>query len=159
MSQSDLTSEVMSCTRIWLLPVCFVLLQAVTTTGKQCRYELKLTTGNAKYAGTDDNIYFRIRQGGYWRYLDNSGIDDFERGHTDAFTFEDDCIAKEQLSTTIASILSRGHVQILHCFTNQWLLTKVVLKTVRLPKKESWKCEFPLHAWLKRNDKKALHLY
>ena len=148
----------MSSTRIWLLPVCFVLLQAVTTIGKQCRYELKLTTSNVKYAGTDDNIYFRIREDAGWHYLDNYGNDDFERGNTDTFTFEDDCIEKGR-SQTIASLESRGHTEYFYCFTNHWLVTKIVLKTVGLPKDESWACDWNIRSWVKCRDRKQLRLY
>ena len=59
------------------------------------------------FRGGGGGVIFTREKGGlhlkdaYWHYLDNSDIDDFERGNTDAFTFEDDCIKKSNVPISL----------------------------------------------------------
>ena len=143
-SQNDLSSEVMSCRRIRLLGVCFVLLQAVTASGEKCLYNVKLTTGNRYRAGTDDKIMIRIHEKGKWHSLDNPNHDDFESGNTDTFAFKDDCIDSNQQTT----IGSAGHGRFFVCFSDAWLVTHVWLISVD----HRWMNGWFTHKWLSCHD-------
>lgn len=50
------------------------------------RLQLKITTADVAWAGTDDNVI--IYMGGRHWHLDNPNHDDFERGHTDTFDLD-----------------------------------------------------------------------
>ena len=143
-SQNDLSSEVMSCRRIRLFGVYFVLLQAVTASGEKCLYRVMLTTGNRYRAGTDDKIMIRIHEKGKWHSLDNPNYDDFERGNTDIFVFKDDCIDSNQQTT----IGSAGHGRFFVCFSDAWLVTRVWLTSVD----RRWKNGWSIHKWLSCHD-------
>ena len=158
-SPNDLTSAVMSGRRHGFLRLCLVLLPAVAVScrspAKPCKYEVQLETGDEENAGTDDSIHFKIRKDGNWHSLNNDYQDDFERGHVNSFTFEDDCIEKQGCNTE-ATIASEGSAKILYCFSDKWLLTKVVLKTLGRQKSESWECVWKLHKWFWCGDDETL---
>lgn len=52
------------------------------------KYEVKVLTGNATYAGTDAKVYIKIfGENGTAREVElNNGQDSFEKGQTDKFT-------------------------------------------------------------------------
>jgi len=147
-SPNDLTSKDMPGRRLVLLRLCLVLFPAVTTScrgpGNQCKFVLWVTTGNEKSAGTDDNIYFRTHENGYWHNLDIWYRDDFEPGNTDKFNFRDDCVDKEQ-RCKMAGIESVINVQT--CDRRWWLLTNLYLRSSGGPKNDTWHCSWKMHKW------------
>ena len=138
--------------------VCLILLPAVTVScrrgdsgdkPKRCKYELKLTTGSTVDAETDDNIKIQIRDDGPWLNLDNSGVDYFERGHTDTFKFEDNCVDRHQQTT----IGSAGHAKFIFCYSNPWYLTYVSLMTLD---DHPWMNSWSTNKWFFCKDKLKL---
>ena len=79
-----------------LFGVRLLLLPAVTASDDKCQYVVELSTGHKYRSGTDEDILIRIREDGPWHNLDNPDADDFERGQTDVFQFEDDCVDSHQ---------------------------------------------------------------
>ena len=142
-SQND-SSEVMFGRKNGLFGVCHLLLPAVTVSDPPCEYTVRLTTGTEYGAGSDDNIMIQIRENGKWHSLDNYGVDDFERYHTDKFTFEDDCVDKHQQTT----VGNAGHGRFFGCFSDTWLVTHVILFRVD----GKWLRDWYTHKWLYCHD-------
>jgi len=143
-----LSSEVMFGRKNALFGVCVALLQAVTTSGKTCKYKVMVRTGNEENAGTDDNIYIRIGDDAFWQSLDNPSVDDFERGNVDTFHIDSDCVSSAEAHKCRISITSSGYADYLYCFTNDWLVTNIQLKTLGLPRNESWVVEWSVYMWI-----------
>ena len=124
---------------IGLFVICHVLLPAVKVSGKKCQYVVELQTGYKYRSGTDDDVFIQIREGGPWHNLDNPDADDFERGHTDAFEFKDECIDSQQQTT----IGTAGHKTFFRCAIDKWLLIYVKL----MPQDSHWINEWATDKW------------
>ena len=134
--------------KIGLFAACLALFPAVTVSVKKCQYVVELQTGYEYQSGTDDKIMIRIHKYGPWHALDNPGVDDFERGQTDTFKFEDYCIERDQEIT----IGSAGHGRFFSCLSNQWLLIYVKF----YPEDRHWINEWATDKWISCTDKLKL---
>ena len=76
-----------------LVPLVMLLAPCPADAQQISRLIVDVRTQDVTFAGTDDDIHLQI--GGRDFYLDVSGRDDFERGHTDRFEFD---LSNEPLS-------------------------------------------------------------
>ena len=137
-TKKGLSSEVMIGRKIGLFVVCLVLLPAFTMSDSKWQYVVELSTGHKYRSGTEKDILIRIREDGRWHNLDNPDADDFERGQTDTFQFEDHCVDRHQQTTIGITVYQRYFA----CSADRWLLIYVKL----MPKDRHW-----INEWLHIN--------
>ena len=131
-----------------LFRICLLLLPVVTVGYTSCLYSVRLTTGDLDGAGTDDTIMIKIREDGPWHSLNNPYVDDFERGNTDIFVFNAECVDRHQQTT----IGNAGHAKFFVCFSNAWLVTHVIFTRLDRDWIKIWKT----HKWLWCHDELKL---